>query len=105
MPAPIFANLPARMAMSASCTAWPCGRTTRAFLITRSHCLRSAMLSSSVELGAFDDRRPFPDVALDEVHELGRAERGNRHASLAQAPAHLGRLQRAQRLLLELLLD
>src|SRR5213082_2795496 len=37
MPGAILANFPALMAMSDSCTALPCGRTTRTCLMTRSY--------------------------------------------------------------------
>ena len=45
MPGATLAILPPAMAMSASCTALPCGRTTRTFLISRSNSGRLMMLS------------------------------------------------------------
>src|ERR1700694_1004224 len=76
----IFASLPPLMAMSAWCTAWPCGRTTCTFLMTRSHCLAFAIPSSLffVSLAELEHLRRADDAveALQVEHAIAQRRRG-----------------------------
>src|SRR4051812_11234266 len=80
------ANLPPLMAISAVCTASPCGRTMRVFLITRSHFFASAM---SAHL--FLEVRQQAAVP-DDAHEE-RRHRLARKRLTAGAVLHLAALQ------------
>src|SRR4051812_36982149 len=80
------ANLPPLMAISAVCTASPCGRTMRVFLITRSHFFGSAM-SAHLFLEVRQQAAVPDDADEERRHRLARKR------LTAGAVLHLAALQ------------
>src|SRR5512138_3805360 len=77
MPPAMRANLPPLIAISALCTAWPCGRTTRTSLMSRSHCLVVAMpLLFLVTLAELQHLRRADDAVDPFEVEHALAQRG-----------------------------